>query len=193
MTKDQSLMHCTIKKSVTVTKKLAVIGVKLGIALAVLLGLWFAVTSPITTNGFVNITNALCVALASVPWYVYVGIGIPAAIVLYSYFWCVAKTFTKSDWMSDEADASNILSFLISFLTTLILAFTILDMASFDFPRALVIATFLAFLGSAVFTWISFMTENEGELGGIGYYVPRFVGAWRHHNRKNPPETHHDS
>ena len=109
MTKEQPLMHCTIKKSMSVTKKIIIFGAKLSIVLAGIWIIWHGVTSPTFISKVsaaltwvinnINILSTILIAiLTAIPWYIYVTIGIPITIVLYSYFWCVARTLNKSDW-----------------------------------------------------------------------------------------------
>jgi hypothetical protein len=91
-----SIVKCTIKKSVSVTKKLIKwgsisAGILAGFA-AIIYFLWsmrdimvFAWNSYLDWNEF-------CYSiLASIPWFVWVIIAIPCSIIGYSYLWCYNK------------------------------------------------------------------------------------------------------
>ena len=80
-----NIIKCTIKKSVSVTKKLAKwasigAGIVAGIAIFAYL-IWLI-------REFLEV---VCSILASIPWFVWIIIGIPCSIVVYSYLWCYNK------------------------------------------------------------------------------------------------------
>lgn len=77
-----NIIKCTIKKSLSVTKKLAKwtiisAGILAGFAV-VFYFFWFI-------REFLEFG---CSILASIPWFVWIIIGIPCSIVVYSYLWC---------------------------------------------------------------------------------------------------------
>lgn len=80
-----NIIKCTIKKSVSVTKKLAKwvsigAGILAGIAVFAYL-IWLI-------REFLEVGYSI---LASIPWFVWIIIGIPCSIVVYSYLWCYDK------------------------------------------------------------------------------------------------------
>jgi len=198
MTKEQPLMHCTIKKSMSVTKKIIIFGAKLSIVLAGIWIIWHGVTSPTFISKVsaaltwvinnINILSTILIAiLTAIPWYIYVTIGIPITIVLYSYFWCVARTLNKSDWESSEANDG---SGSIAIVSGMVAAVT------------LFYAAFCSSLIAIIFTLIVFLIctlaiiFSVTPLDGVGitkwYYIFRFPGAWLHHRRNNKIEIYHD-
>jgi len=103
--KNASLLQCTFKKSQHVFKKvikyviyLFVAGI---IAYAGYLGL--PVIIPVIIQTISTAIGIVWGIVGLVPWYVYAGIGVIAAIPLYSFLWCIARELTDEDWESETA------------------------------------------------------------------------------------------
>jgi len=176
MTNEQSLLHCTVRKATSLTKKLIIIGIiLLGSCLGGLIitsSTAFAVYAHIYT-WMTSSINIIFGILACVPWYLYVIVGVPAGILLYSYLWCVARTLNESDWESDTANSSN-LAFAIIFgiISSISVAFVFVynnDVAFFTSIVSL-IGLFIVFFSN----------------------IFDFPGAWLHHCRNNKIEVYHD-
>lgn len=108
-----NLLNCTIKKAANLTKKLvkvlilvASIGVVIGLFayglsriwdmlvecitnyVKSVMNLWFLVVSSVS-----KFISDIISVLTSVPWFVWVGISVPMAILVYSYVWCYRKNY----------------------------------------------------------------------------------------------------
>ena len=100
--KDALLLRCTLKKSWSVLGKVLKYGACLTVmALAGIFAVYGAISIcelivPGTTNAWQF--------LITVPWYVYVGIVVIAAIPVYSMLWCIARDLTEEDWESNAAE-----------------------------------------------------------------------------------------
>jgi len=191
MINEQSLLHCTVRKATSLTKKLIIIGI-------ILLGsywMWLTFNSPTASAihayiyvWIISSTNVIFGVLVSVPWQVYIFVGIPLGILIYSYLWCVARTLNESDWESDEAH----ISFIAAFFSFLFVSF-FLNVATLtstngisDSPFALVIIFMLNFIGIAISFVVIFEQIN------CLYYMLIFPGAWIHHRKNNKIGVYHD-
>lgn len=104
-----NIIKCTIKKSLSVTKKLAKwtiisAGILAGLAV-VFYFFWFI-------REFLEFG---CSILASIPWFVWIIIGIPCSIVVYSYLWCYNNQhpgFITSDvWVGLQGSVVGFIGF----------------------------------------------------------------------------------
>jgi len=121
--KNASLLQCTFKKSQHVFKKvikyviyLFVAGI---IAYAGYLGL--PVIIPVIIQTISTAIGIVWGIVGLVPWYVYAGIGVIAAIPLYSFLWCIARELTDEDWESETAKKIAVFAVLALPLTVLAL------------------------------------------------------------------------
>jgi NADH:ubiquinone oxidoreductase subunit 6 (subunit J) len=129
---DKSLLKCTVKKSLDVTKKLVlyasyIVDAVAATALALYgaFGIWNVVSDAVckallVITGFAGSAWGL---LLAVPWYVYVGVVAVAAIPVYSFLWCVARELTEEDWKYAENNGT----WLYALLFPLIIVSIILE------------------------------------------------------------------
>ncbi len=91
-----NIIKCTIKKSVSVTKKLAKwasigAGILAGIAIFAYL-IWLIRDVLVATwNAYVNWNAFWWSVIEPIPWFVWIILAIPCSIVVYSYLWCYTK------------------------------------------------------------------------------------------------------
>ncbi len=121
-----SILVCTLKKSVSVTKHIAkpVIGLLLCCAL-VLVTSWywdqiFSVITVVFTQLW-EITKNIMFQMVAVPFWVWGIVLAVFGIVGYSYAWCVAREITEEEWYAAEKDAVvfHLLVALFNFTFTL--------------------------------------------------------------------------
>ncbi len=137
---DRSLLRCTYKKSIDTTKKLvlwasyAIVGIAAFAALLyVAISLGAMLVSPTTSLAlriyeFVSYGFSVIISvLLFIPWYVYAGIVIIAAIPTYSFLWCVGKELTEEDWKSNKAYGVGWL-LIVALYLVMILVGCILDL-----------------------------------------------------------------
>lgn len=104
-----SLLRCTVKKSYSVAKHIAVTLLKAATVIGAV-----AATGCIAILSIPPIVGALSAplsdllsALAAVPLWVWAALAVPTAIILYSFLWCVKRDLTEEDWDSDAAQGSS--------------------------------------------------------------------------------------
>jgi hypothetical protein len=99
-----NIIKCTIKKSISISIKLLKWGTIIGIILAAIAGVGYALwsTRDIIGSGWETVVSAwnmyaswnfsylaqIGALLAGIPWYVWIIIAIPSTIIGYSYLWC---------------------------------------------------------------------------------------------------------
>jgi hypothetical protein len=183
MTEDKNLLTCTLKKSASVIKKLGFYAVcaitAVGASVLAIYGaagIWSVCAESIS-----KVIAAIISGIWSIPQYVIeapllvkiglAGIGVLAAIGIYSFLWCIARDLTKEDWRSEEANA---LVFVFALALALALVFVFALVLTLVFALALVLTLALA-LALAVDP-VSRIT--------VWYYVFRFFGAYIHYRRR---------
>lgn len=108
---DKSLLRCTLKKSADVTAKVvlyasyAIVGIAAAVLaiygiLAIADVLFVPVLAAIITAAYWCgiVVGSLLGIVSAIPWYVYAGIVVVAAILVYSFLWCIARELTEEDW-----------------------------------------------------------------------------------------------
>ena len=172
ITKDESLLRCTIKKSISVLKKVGLYvlyAVVIGVAIA---GLGYVgyIGLPVIMGICSVLITSLISLLVSIPWYYYVGAVAIAVIPVYSFLWCIARDLTDEDWRSKAANNAA-LALADSAIALTLIAFAAFALALVAFALALVLA----------FDPVNKIT--------IWYYIFRFVGAvWHHYKQKKIKE-----
>ena len=113
MTYEQGkLLACWRKKSIDVTAKLVLYAACVIDTLAVgiitfLASVWTYENFYSPTVGlFTGFASRVLLIVAFVPWYVWLGVGVIVAILVYSYAWCVAREFTDEDWACENTFVS---------------------------------------------------------------------------------------
>jgi hypothetical protein len=97
----ESLLKCTFKKSASVAKK---VGMVIGAIAAIVVIIYLIYLGGIAVYPtLIIIGAAITTFFLSIPWWIYVGIVLIAAIPTYSFVWCVARGLTDEDWQSDTA------------------------------------------------------------------------------------------
>jgi len=180
MTPPTNIWACTKKKSINVLEKLVLYAAYVIDAVtALVLGATLAMHSVVvfwdTTHDIIaNIVSAISTTigggfslLLNIPWYGYVGIGVVAAIPVYSFLWCIARELTEDDWNSDIAEN-------IAFLLGIVLA---LGPA---LALALMLMLALA-LALALMLMLMLMTCDTKLL--------RFAGAYLHYRKRIQSES----
>ncbi len=105
-----SILKCTLKKSLEVTKKLVLYASYVIVGIA---GVFFAIYG---TMGLLEwsltvfmipaswIIGGSLGILISLPWYVYAGLLVVVGIVGYSFAWCVKRELTEEDYKESKDD-----------------------------------------------------------------------------------------
>jgi len=169
ISKDVSLLRCTLKKSQQVFAKVVLYISYIIVALA-LLGCGYLLVTGILIPGVAPIVAAIVVGVLMIPWYYYAGSVIILAIPVYSFLWCIARELTDEDWNSREAKDIT--------LATIALA-DVVAAAVFVVAAAATIAAVAAALvvaaGAIAALIVAADTNNK---------LMRFPGAYLHYRRR---------
>ena len=99
-----SLLSCTVKKSKQVLWKVLKYGTYLVAGVLAIVFTFYGAMAIYET--VLPWATSVCQSLITIPWYVYAGIGVIAAIPIYSSVWCIARDLTEEDWKSEAATNS---------------------------------------------------------------------------------------
>ena len=162
---NNSLLHCTLKKSGQVLKKVVLYASYAIVALAVVAVICYGAIA--VYHAIVPWAASIWQFLIAVPWYMYAIIVVIAAIPVYSVLWCIARDLTEVDWKSNAANVFAFAAF----------AFAV------AFAFALALPAFALALPAALFAAL-FVLDPVDHIT-IWYYIFRFPGAaWHHYRRK---------
>lgn len=112
MTEEKSMLRCTVRKFVSVTHKALKWGSITGVFILVIGAMgWigWSIRDQISAGWqtFVSVcagaVGLILGPIAAVPWYAWVVLAIPCAMLGYSFLWCVARELRDEDWKSDIA------------------------------------------------------------------------------------------
>ena len=129
ISKDVSLLRCTLKKSQQVFAKVVLYISYIIVALA-LLGCGYLLVTGILIPGVAPIVAAIVVGVLMIPWYYYAGSVIILAIPVYSFLWCIARELTDEDWNSGEAKALVVALIIAALAASIVAGFNIIIMSS---------------------------------------------------------------
>jgi len=167
ISKDVSLLRCTLKKSQQVFAKVVLL-VSYAIVVLSLLGCGYLLVTGILIPGVAPIVAAIVVGVLMIPWYYYAGSVIILAIPVYSFLWCIARELTDEDWNSREAE--NIAAAFAAAATIAVAALV----AAAGVVAALVVAAGVV----AALVVAAADTNNK---------LMRFPGAYLHYRRRTKP------
>ena len=170
--KDESLLRCTIKKSISVLTKVVRYVLYAAVITIAIAGLGYVgyIGLPVIIGICSALVASLISLLALIPWYVYVIVGIILAIPVYSFLWCIARDLTDEDWNSDTAVNVAIIILVAAFV--IFGVFIYVATISLNSPIILVLVLVVAL--------ITFALDMKPML---------FVGAvWHHYKQKKIKE-----
>ena len=186
--KDESLLRCTIKKSISVLTKVVRYVLYAAVITIAIAGLGYVgyIGLPVIIGICSALVASLISLLALIPWYVYVIVGIILAIPVYSFLWCIARDLTDEDWGSEAANNAAVafaaaFAFALAFAAAFALALAVALAAAFAVALTAAFAVALAFAFAAAVDPVDKTTR--------WYYIFRFVGAvWHHYKQKKIKE-----
>jgi len=129
ITEDKNLLRCTLKKSYQVFTKLLWCALYAVIVSAILIGISYCgyYGLPVAISIITTVIGTVWGIIVLVPWWVHVGVVIIAAILIYSFLWCIARELTDEDWNSEDA---KFFAFISLLLTLVLLVLSLLTLAS---------------------------------------------------------------
>ncbi len=161
-----SLLKCTIKKSISVAKKVALVvgGIALCVAFIYAICLIISTAYDDILSGFSKISDFAFVLYeyaSLIPWWVYVGVVAILVIPAYSFIWCVLRELTEEDWSGGTISITVIIPVIISILSGAFCGFVIgiwCNADTFAYPMiigmAVVFLLFAFLLPERSFTFI---------------------------------------
>ena len=156
-----NIIKCTIKKSLSVTKKLAKwtsigAGILAGIAIFAYL-IWLIRDVLVATWSIYVNWNAFWLSLIeTIPWFVWIILAIPCSIVIYSYLWCYTKQ--HPGFISSDA-IFGLICGIVGFIV-------------FGLVGVLLCLTYVSEFSTPVYIFVCFVF---GALGGVLWY---FIGYY---------------
>jgi hypothetical protein len=179
-TESNGLLKCTIKKSISVAKKVALIvgGIVLCVALIYAICLIISTAHDDILSGFSKISDFASVLygyVSLIPWWVYAGVVAILVILVYSFMWCVFREVTEDDWSGGTSSITVIIPVIISILSGAFCGFVIgiwCDADAFAYPMIIGVA--------AVFLLFSFLLPERSFT---------FIGAYLHYRNRIRTES----
>ena len=169
ISKDVSLLRCTLKKSQQVFAKVVLL-VSYAIVVLSLLGCGYLLVTGILIPGVAPIVAAIVVGVLMIPWYYYAGSVIILAIPVYSFLWCIARELTDEDWNSREAE--NIAAAFAAAATIAAVAAALVVAAA----ATIAVAALVAAAGVVAALVVAAADTNNK--------LMRFPGAYLHYRRR---------
>ena len=180
-----SLLKCTLKKSLHTTERILVYVSYVIVAIAALTATYYGAIYGLLPL-FITLVDrvvkptadVLLGILVSIPLWVYGLAAIPVAIIGYSFLWCIARDLTEADWESETAKD-------LAIDIAIAIAFAIVINIAFAFAIALALAIAIAF---AIAITIAIVIDIAIAITiAIDSKIMRFPGAvWHHYMQAHP-------
>ena len=144
-----NIIKCTIKKSLSVTKKLAKwtsIGAGIWVGIAIFAYLMWLIRDVLVATWSI---------IETIPWFVWIILAIPCSIVIYSYLWCYTKQhpgFISSDAIFGLI--CGIVGFIVFGLVGVLLCLTYVS--EFSTPVYIFVCFVFGTLGGALLSFIGY-------------------------------------
>lgn len=125
-----SILVCTLKKSVSVTKHIAkpVIGLLLCCVLVLVASWYWDQIFPVITVVFTQlweITKNIMFQMVAVPFWVWGIVLAVFGIVGYSYAWCVAREITEEEWSAAKKEDVVVFLLLVTLFNSVVVLCTV--------------------------------------------------------------------
>jgi len=181
---NKSLLRCTIKKSVTVSRKVLKYGSCIGACLFIIgvIGGWLWSVKDYVYDRFTELSELCSDMIVAIPWYLWVIISVPVIIIGYSYAWCISREFRRSDWESGTATCSVFIC-LIAALGMIICSSIIIHVEYFTIISFGIGIFIITTLSPVVFLFD--IADADKDRFGNFYYLYRFPGAYLHYKKRS--------